>query len=66
VGVIVGAVVGVIVGVKLRQVIVVVLTLGSHGVVNQVERTHLTFCHCHSPPSFKEDRKVGEDRLRLS
>jgi len=46
-------------------VVVVVLTPGSHGVVNQVDRRYLTFCHCHGPPSFKEDREVGEDRLGL-
>jgi len=46
-------------------VIVVVLTLGSHGVVNHVDRRYLTFCHHHGPPSFKEDRKVGEAHLRL-
>jgi len=47
-------------------VVVVVLALGSHGVVNQVDRRYLTFCHRYVPPSFKEDREVGEDRLRLS
>jgi len=47
-------------------VVVVVLVLGSHGVVNQVDRRYLTFCHRHSPPSFKDDGEVGEDRLRLS
>jgi len=46
--------------------VVVVLALGSHGVVNQVDRRYLTFCHCHGLPSFKEDMEVGEDRLRLS
>jgi len=46
--------------------VVVVLTLGSHGVGNQVDCRYLTFYHCHGPPSFKEDREVGEDRLRLS
>jgi len=35
------------------MVVVVVLTLGSHGVVNQVDRRYLTFCYCHSSPSFK-------------
>jgi len=44
-------------------VVAVVLTLGSHDVVNQVDRRYLTFCHRHSSPSFKEDREVGEDRL---
>jgi len=48
------------------DVVVVVLTLGSHGVVNQVDCRYLTFCHRHSPQYFKEDREVGEDRLRLS
>jgi len=48
------------------EVVVVALALGSHGVVNQMDRRYLTFCHRHSPPSFKEDREVGEDRLRLS
>jgi len=45
--------------------VVVVLGLGSHGVVNQVDGRYLTFCHCHGPPSFKEDREVGEDYMRL-
>jgi len=48
------------------QVVVVVLTLGSHGVVNQVDRRYLAFCYRHDPPYFKEDWEVGEDRLRLS
>jgi len=48
-----------------RISVVVVLTLGSHDVVNQVDRKYLAFCHRHGPPSFKEDREVGEDRLRL-
>jgi len=43
-------------------VVVVVLALGSHGVV---DRRYVTFCHCRSPPSFKEDREVGEDCLQL-
>jgi len=47
----------------LAFLVVVVLALGSHGFVNQVDRWHLTFCHRHGPPSFKEDREVGEDRL---
>jgi len=29
----------------------------SHGVVNQVDRRYLTFCHRYVPPSFKEDRE---------
>jgi len=45
-----------------RVVVVVVLTLSSYGVV---DRRYLTFCHCHDPPSFKEDREVGEDCLQL-
>jgi len=51
---------------KEHVIIVVVVTLGSHGVVNQMDRRYLTFCHRHGPPSFKEDREVGEDHLRLS
>jgi len=46
--------------------VVVVLALGLHDVVNQVDRRYLTFCHRHGLPSFKEDREVGEDRLRPS
>jgi len=47
-------------------IFVVVLALGSHGVMNQVDHRYLTFCHRYVPPSIKEDREVGEDRLRLS
>jgi len=44
----------------------VVLALGSHGVVNQVDHMYLTFCHCYVPPSFEEDREVVENHLQLS
>jgi len=43
--------------------VVVVLTLGSHDAVNQVDHRYLAYCHCHGPPSFKENREVGEDCL---
>jgi len=48
-----------------NPVAVVVLALGSHGVMNQVDHWYLTFCHPHGAPSFKEDREVDEDRLQL-
>jgi len=53
-------------GCAINIVIVVVLTLGSHGIVNQMDRRYLTFCHPYSSPSIKEDREIDEDRLQFS